>query len=109
MRENIIFEHPYTNESPVVNLFFFTISKWNNDKLSKLLHFITGSRNIPANGFKEYNEQGIPIRIGHGGNRNRLPIAHTSFHFLELPEYETEEEINEKFTIALQVESFGSN
>lgn len=55
-REHTEFIHPYTAETPVVKFFFDAISKWNIERLGKLLLFMTGSSRVPANGFKGFCE-----------------------------------------------------
>ena len=51
MIQNTEFEYPYTAESPVIQMFFKEIKTWDNEKLTKILFFMTGSPRIPANGF----------------------------------------------------------
>ena len=67
--------------------------------LKKLLMFITGSPNLPFTGLN------IPIKIQCGGEKDRLPVAHTCFNTLCLPEYENEEQLNFKFMQAFADES----
>lgn len=102
LKENVQIIEPYTKESQAVKLFFDSISKWDQEKLSKLLTFISGYSKPPANGFKTLVDNGTPITIEFGGTRDKLPIAHTCTFTLSLPEYETEDELNQKFTIALE-------
>lgn len=89
-------------ETRVVKLFFDVISKWNNKKLSLLLIFITGSSRLPVNGFKGFCEMNGPIIIAPGGDKNLLPVAHTCFNRIDLPEYETNEELNKKLLMAIE-------
>lgn len=106
LKKNTVCSHPYSMKTPVVKLFFNSIKKWNNKDLSKLIMFITGSPKVPANGFKHYKEKNNPIKIQPGGSKDRLPVAHTCFNTLDLPEYSNEEELNDKFLIAIEEESF---
>lgn len=102
-KNNFIFVSPFTSETPVVKLFFEAISHWENDDLAKLLKFITGSSRLPVNGFKEFIEMtGHPLQIAPGGDRDRLPVSHTCFNRLDLPEYETVQELDEKLRIGIQ-------
>ena len=110
-KENTIFEHPYTKDTPVIKMFFKVISKWSNEDLSKLLMFITGSSRIPVNGFSEFCEMSQhPLKIDSGGDHTLLPQAHTCFNLLHLPQYETEEEMDMKLHQAIQFcDTFGLN
>lgn len=107
LRQNTSYEYPYDEDHPVINLFFETIAKWRNEDLGKLLLFLTGSSQVPVNGFKDYNDRGKPITIGCGGERERLCVAHTCFNRLELPMYETEYEMNNKLFQSIQESEFG--
>ena len=106
MRENTKCTSPYTKSSRFVVLFFDSIKKWSNANLAKLLMFITGSSQVPANGFRHYKDIGNPITIQPGGGKERLPVAHTCFNTIDLPEYETEEELNQKLMLAINEDSF---
>lgn len=100
--QNIHFKDGYNKEKPVVKLFFKAISQWTNEDLVKLLLFMTGTSRVPLGGFKEFaNLSGHTLKIGNGGNRNHLPSARTCFNLLLLPEYETEDELNEKIMMAI--------
>lgn len=101
--ENTSIEYPYDNNSPVIKFFFEAISKWENEKLAKLLLFMTGSSRVPSNGFKEFCEMtGSPLKISSGGDKNRIPQSHTCFNTICLPKYESEEELNEKLILAIE-------
>lgn len=102
-KRNTTFEEPYNIDTPVVKFFFSAISKWDNEKLAKLLLFMTGSSRVPSNGFREFNEMcGTPLKIGPGGSNERIPQSHTCFNLLCLPNYENEEELNQKLLLAIQ-------
>ena len=107
MKKYTMYEHPYHINDPVVVLFFKVISKWDNDNLAKFLIFLTGSSQVPVNGFKDFLDREKPITIASGGDRDRLCVAHTCFNTLDLPRYETEEEMNEKLLLSIQECEFG--
>lgn len=102
LKENVQIIEPYSKECPTVKLFFDSISKWDQGRLSKLLMFISGNSKAPENGFKALIDNGTPITIEFGGTRDRMPISHTCTLTLCLPEYETEDELNQKFTRAFE-------
>ena len=107
-KANTTFGDPYTADSPVIKMFFNVISRWKNEDLVKLLMFMTGSSRVPANGFKEFCEMTYPLKIEYGGDRSLWPQSHTCFNILHLPQYESEEEMNEKLLYAIQYcDSFG--
>lgn len=101
--EHTRIDHPYNSDSPVIKYFFDAISKWENEKLAKLLLFMTGSSRVPSNGFKEFCEMtGSPLKISFGGDKSRIPQSHTCFNTIDLPQYESEEELNEKLILAIE-------
>lgn len=103
-KQIVKFVDPYTNDTPVIKLFFNVIEKWNNEDLEKLLLFMTGSSRIPANGFNEFcTLTGCKLTIQPGGDRSLLPQAHICFNILCLPQYETEDEMNHKLHQAIQL------
>lgn len=97
------YECPLKSDSPVIGFFFSAISKWNNEKLAKLLFFMTGCSRVPANGFKEFNKiTGNFLTIQSGGDSSKLPSATTCSSTISLPDYESEEELNEKLLKAIE-------
>lgn len=107
LEENTCYVEPYNHDHPVVKMFFNVISNWDPQKLAKFLLFLTGSSQVPVNGFKYYKDKEKPITLAPGGDRNRLCVAHTCFNTLDLPQYETEEELNNKLLISIQELEFG--
>lgn len=103
MKANTVIDPPLNSDTPVVKFFFDAISKWNDEDLSKLLFFMTGSSRVPVNGFKEFCEMtGSSLKIQAGGDRSKYPQSHTCINSICLPQYESEEELNEKLRIAIQ-------
>jgi hypothetical protein len=98
---NCAFGEGYDRAHPAVQRFFRVIHDWDHDKLSRLLAFITGSGQVPVGGFAAYREAGTPISIAPGGDADRLPCAHTCFHQLDLPSYESDEILEEKLNCAI--------
>jgi len=62
-----------------------------------LLFFITGSSSIPYGGFKETK---ITI-IKNNKDTDSLPIAHTCYSELELPNYTSKEVLEKKLRFAI--------
>ena len=107
LRRNTEYTFPYNNDHPLINMFFNVISEWSRDDLAKFLLFVTGSSQVPLNGFKEYKDKGKAITISPGGEKERLCVAHTCFNTLDLPLYESEEELNRKLLMSIQELEFG--
>lgn len=107
LKENISIQYPYTKDHPVIKLFFSVISKWDNGILAKFVLFLTGSSQVPINGFSDYNDKGKPISVAPGGDKSRFCVAHTCFNRLDLPEYESEDEMNQKLIELIQQCEFG--
>ncbi|KAK8848332.1 hypothetical protein M9Y10_019395 [Tritrichomonas musculus] len=101
------YEPPYHKEHPTIVMFFNMISKWDQENLAKFLLFLTGSSQVSVNGFKDFEDGGKPILIAPGGEKNRLPVAHTCFKRLDLPQYDSEDDMKEKLLIAIQDCEFG--
>ena len=101
MKANTIYEGPYYEDHPVIIMFFNVISKWAQEQLEKLLFFITGSSKVPINGFSELAERSRAIKIDHINGTNKLCRAHTCFNTIDLPEYESEEKLEEKLLLSI--------
>ena len=101
MRRNTIYNIPYNENHPVINMFFNVLLSWENENIGKLLHFWTGSSQVPINGFAE-----LRLKISPMDNRNAYPKSHTCFNILELPPYENEDIMNNKLLEAIQIDEF---
>lgn len=106
LKKNTRYDDPYNPEHPVIKMFFNVISKWKPNDLAMLLLFFTGSSQVPVNGFRDYAERGNPITLAYGGDHNRLCAAHTCFNTLDLPEYQSEEELNTKLLQSITESNF---
>jgi hypothetical protein len=92
----------------VVKRFFSVLTDVSVEEKPNFLIFLTGSSALPVGGFGRLMEIGRPIRIAPGGDPARLPQAHTCINQLDLPEYETEEDMKAKLLIAIrECTSFG--
>lgn len=88
-----------------IDLFFRAISNWPNEKLQKLLKFITGSSVVPIKGFKYLDGGLFTIKIID--DPNRFPEAHTCFNMLVLPCNNSKKQLEEKLLMAIEVVDFG--
>ena len=59
----------------VMNWFWAVVGEFSQEELARLVQFVTGSSQLPPEGFKELRP---PFLIAaSGGTPNRLPYAHT--------------------------------
>lgn len=108
LKRNIEFEYPYNYETPTVKLFFNAIEKWDQDKLSQLVMFITKSSQSIISGFRTLKENGNPIKIAPLRDTD-LPQSFPFINMLLLPEYDDEDFLNWKFVIAFNDDNSNSS
>jgi len=81
------------------------------EERAQFLQFLTGTSKVPLDGFA--NLQGMrgvqrfSIHRAHGDNTNMLPTAHTCFNQLDLPPYNTAQEMRDKLLMAIKEGSEG--
>lgn len=108
MRKHTHYEPPYHDEHPTIVVFFNVLGKFNQEELAKFLVFLTGSSQVPIGGFKDFEESGNPITINYNNSIERLPVAHTCFRILDLPNYDDENELKRKLLNAInECDDFG--
>uniref|UniRef100_A0A8C7MCS7 HECT-type E3 ubiquitin transferase n=1 Tax=Oncorhynchus kisutch TaxID=8019 RepID=A0A8C7MCS7_ONCKI len=103
-RENTKYKNGYCPNQPVILWFWKTVLLMDAEKRIRLLQFVTGTSRVPMNGFAElYGSNGPQLfTIEQWGTRDKLPRAHTCFNRLDLPPYESFEELREKLHIAIE-------
>jgi E3 ubiquitin-protein ligase HUWE1 len=107
-RVNCHFIQPYSENHPVIVRFFRVFQEFTVEERARFLLFLTGSSQVPFGGFRTLEDMQRPIKIAPGGTPERLPAAHTCVNQLDLPEYETEEDMRGKILFAIQeCNSFG--
>lgn len=75
---------------------------WQEKRL--LLKFATGSDRAPINGLASL----VFVISRNGPDSDRLPTSHTCFNHLLLPDYSSEEKLEEKLRAAIHnAEGFG--
>lgn len=103
-KANLDFKNGYHSESQQAIWFIEIIETYSKADLALLLQFVTGSSQIPLDGFgslqgmtgqQNFNVQKIP------GKTQGLPKSHTCFNQLDIPEYETKEIMEEKLRFAI--------
>jgi len=63
---------------------------------------IIGSFRVPSEGFKK-----LPLKIYRVNQKNALPVAHTCFNQIDLPEYESKVILKEKLEKAITEGAIG--
>ncbi|XP_028258388.1 E3 ubiquitin-protein ligase NEDD4-like isoform X2 [Parambassis ranga] len=103
-RENTKYKNGYCPNHVVIRWFWKTVLLMDAEKRIRLLQFVTGTSRVPMNGFAElYGSNGPQLfTIEQWGTRDKLPRAHTCFNRLDLPPYESFEELREKLHIAIE-------
>ncbi|KAG0347069.1 hypothetical protein BG004_000179 [Podila humilis] len=100
----------YSPGSPQVQYFWRAVRSFDQTERAKLLQFVTGTSKVPLGGFAQL--QGISgvqkFQIHKDfSSTKRLPSAHTCFNQLDLPEYETYEELRQQLLTAISECSTG--
>ncbi|XP_052008001.1 E3 ubiquitin-protein ligase NEDD4-like isoform X2 [Xyrauchen texanus] len=103
-RENTKYKTGYNPNHPVIIWFWKTVLLMDAEKRIRLLQFVTGTSRVPMNGFAElYGSNGPQLfTIEQWGTRDKLPRVHTCFNRLDLPPYESFEELREKLHMAIE-------
>lgn len=90
------------------HMFFDIISKWNQENQRKLLKFVTGSSQIPINGFEYYENIGGKFQICFNNEvSEKLPVSHTCVNTIVLPTYSSQKQFEEKLLLAIECDDFG--
>ncbi|XP_006116615.2 E3 ubiquitin-protein ligase NEDD4-like isoform X3 [Pelodiscus sinensis] len=103
-RQHTIYKNGYCPNHPVIQWFWKAVLLMDAEKRIRLLQFVTGTSRVPMNGFAElYGSNGPQLfTIEQWGSPEKLPRAHTCFNRLDLPPYETFEDLREKLLMAVE-------
>ncbi|CAG8983041.1 hypothetical protein HYALB_00006069 [Hymenoscyphus albidus] len=96
--------HNYSASSPQIQWFWRAIRSYDKEERAKLLQFVTGTSKVPLNGFRELEGMNGFSRFNihrDYGNKDRLPSSHTCFNQLDLPEYESYEQLRQQVLTAI--------
>ncbi|XP_062194138.1 E3 ubiquitin-protein ligase UPL1-like isoform X2 [Phragmites australis] len=100
----------YSAASPVIQWFWEVVESFSKEDMARLLQFVTGTSKVPLEGFKALQGISGPQRFQiHKayGDPDRLPSAHTCFNQLDLPEYTSKEQLEERLLLAIHEASEG--
>jgi E3 ubiquitin-protein ligase HUWE1 len=86
----------YTRDSPQIKWYWSFVHSLSQEDLARLVQFVTGTSQVPMEGFKALKGMNGPQRfnIHRCGDSQRLPSSHTCFNQLDLPEYSSEEQLH---------------
>ena len=110
---NTIYKEPYNNKHQIIKWFWDIISNLSQKELSNLLMFSTGTSRVPFGGFAalESNRGNIsPFmieRVDYQFGEKNFIKAHTCFNRLDIPEFETKEEMEEAINFISSNEIIG--
>ncbi|OMJ74335.1 hypothetical protein SteCoe_26753 [Stentor coeruleus] len=102
----------FTHNHKTIVYFWLIIGKYTQERLGKLLKFVTGTSKLPPQGFKDLKTvrgQSCPFTIVPiPYTVKSLPKAHTCFNRLELPVYQQRDHLEEALNFVTSYEfSFG--
>jgi hypothetical protein len=109
-RNNTVYDGGYTSGSVQIQWFWRVVRSFDMEERAKLLQFTTGTSKVPLEGFAQLQgSNGVQKFQIHKdfGSVDRLPSAHTCFNQLDLPLYESYEQLRKNLLIAISECSTG--
>ncbi|XP_066458629.1 E3 ubiquitin-protein ligase NEDD4-like isoform X3 [Eleutherodactylus coqui] len=103
-RQHTLYKNGYCPNHPVIQWYWKAVLLMDAEKRIRLLQFVTGTSRVPMNGFAElYGSNGPQLfTIEQWGSPDKLPRAHTCFNRLDLPPYDSFEDLREKLLMAVE-------
>ncbi|KAG8456792.1 hypothetical protein GDO86_002540 [Hymenochirus boettgeri] len=103
-RQHTLYKNGYCPNHPAIQWYWKAVLLMDAEKRIRLLQFVTGTSRVPMNGFAElYGSNGPQLfTIEQWGSPDKLPRAHTCFNRLDLPPYDTFEDLREKLLMAVE-------
>lgn len=103
-KRHTVYKSGYHANHIVIQWFWRVILSFSNEMRSRLLQFVTGTSRVPMNGFKElYGSNGLQsFTIEKWGTPENLPRSHTCFNRIDLPPYESYQELRSKLIKAIE-------
>lgn len=96
---------------PVCRWFWDVVEEFDQEMKARLLQFVTGTSGVPSRGFgvlqgndgniRKFTIHGVPLHTC------LYPRAHTCFNRIDLPTYESKEELREKLKLAVTMVATG--
>jgi E3 ubiquitin-protein ligase NEDD4 len=103
-KRHTVYKSGYHANHIVIQWFWRVVLSFSNEMRSRLLQFVTGTSRVPMNGFKElYGSNGLQsFTIEKWGTPENLPRSHTCFNRIDLPPYESYQELRGKLIKAIE-------
>jgi len=103
-KSNTVYKGDYHPNHIVIQWYWRVVLSFTNEMRSRLLQFVTGTSRVPMNGFKElYGSNGPQLfTIEKWGSPTNYPRAHTCFNRLDLPPYESYQQLRDKLIKAIE-------
>ena len=96
-------------EHPTCQWFWEVVEEFDQEMRARLLQFVTGTSGVPSRGFSvlQGNDGNIRLFTIHGVMLNvcLYPRSHTCFNRIDLPLFETKEELHDKLKLAVTMSS----
>ncbi|CAF1201359.1 unnamed protein product [Rotaria magnacalcarata] len=104
-RMHTMYKGGYRPDDPVIQHFWKAIGSLKPEERTRLLQFVTGTSRLPMNGFRELWGSSGPqlFTIERWGDRTKLPRAHTCFNRIDLPPYESYQDLRQKLVQAMEM------
>ncbi|KAM0721098.1 hypothetical protein Q7P37_003384 [Cladosporium fusiforme] len=96
--------HNYQATSPQIQWFWRAVKSFDEEERAKLLQFVTGTSKVPLNGFKELEGMNGFAKFNihrDYSSKEKLPTSHTCFNQLDLPEYDSYEQLRQQLYTAV--------
>jgi E3 ubiquitin-protein ligase HUWE1 len=103
LRENTEYVN-YTKDSVVIRNFWETLQNFDENLKAGFLQFVTGTSKVPFEGFQFLKGIGGAVQkfnIHKAYDTAKLPTTHTCMNQLDLPEYASKEELEERLKKAV--------
>lgn len=103
-KKNTLYKGDFNQNSPAIQWFWKAVLLMDSESRIRLLQFVTGTSRVPMNGFTELQGSNGPQKftIECWGTKDKLPRAHTCFNRLDLPPYESFEQLSKKLKMAIE-------
>jgi E3 ubiquitin ligase SMURF1/2/E3 ubiquitin-protein ligase NEDD4 len=93
----------------VIGWFWDVITDYSEEDRAKLLQFTTGTSRVPAQGFQamQSHDNRLQLFCIKSVNEQHFPYprAHTCFNRIDLPMFETKEDLKEKLDAVIQMDT----
>ncbi len=108
LRAHTMYQGYKLSDPPITHL-WSVLRTFSKEEKALFLQFVTGTSKVPLEGFRalQGNGETKPFNIHKAYDKELLPTAHTCFNQLDLPEYDTENDMRKKLLIAIHEGSEG--